>query len=356
MKRKILYVFLIVAGLPLTACLGILCYLQLSEYTPPLLENILTNGSCMPLPADKSEVSVLSWNIGYGGLGKEMDYFFDGGKMVRPGKQEVNSLFKGICAELKSHDSVDFIFIQEIDRDSKRTYRNDQLTELGRYLNGYCSVYATNYKVGYIPIPLLEPIGKVSAGLCTFSKFRPENAERHAYDAFFAWPKRLAFLKRCFLASAYNIKEGKQLIVINLHNSAYDTSGVLRRKELETLQTYMETEYRKGNYIIAGGDWNMNPPGFRPEAIRSGDRVFSWQLGLTREYMPGWKLVYDSLLPSNRNVDSRYIKGSTGTTIIDFFIISPNVKVMDCITFDLGFEYSDHNPVYAKFRLLDAVK
>ena len=49
------------------------------------------------------------------------------------------------------------------------------------------------------------------------------------------------------------------MIVINLHNSAFDNTGELRSRELGMLKDYLEREYRNGSYIIVGGDWNMNP-------------------------------------------------------------------------------------------------
>jgi len=351
MKRKIIFIMVIAAGIPLTAAIGFVLYLQFTEYKPAPVEQAETSGKGRPLETDKTDFTVLSWNIGYAGLGREMDYFYDGGTMVQPGKANLENYLKGIYSELKSMDTLDFIFLQEVDINSKRTYHQDQLKELKKALPQYCNIFALNYKVGYIPIPVLEPIGQVNAGLCTFSKHPPESNERHAYDAFFSWPKRLAFLKRCFLASSIEVCGGKQLIMVNLHNSAYDVTGELRGKELALLQVYLQREYEKGNFIVAGGDWNMNPRGFRPEKISSGDKSYSIQPAMDSTFMPGWQIVYDPLLPTNRNTDAPYKKGVTGTTVIDFFLVSPNVKVLNCYTIDKRFEDSDHNPVFAKFRL-----
>ncbi|MCX6287836.1 MAG: hypothetical protein NTY96_12040 [Bacteroidetes bacterium] len=351
MKRILIYTIIIILGIPSVAVLGLLVFLQLTEYRPPPIEFVPTTGKAKPLASDKTEFSFLTWNIGYAGLGREMDYFYEGGKKVRPGRQDMDKYIKGICSELKSTDSVDFVFLQEIDKDAKRTYELDQLEEINKVMPDYCSIFAMNYYVRFIPAPISEPIGKVKAGLITFSRFMPENNERHAYDASFSWPKKLVWLKRCFLSSSYTVFGDKQMILVNLHNSAYDSSGELRRRELEILQTYVQREYQKGNYIIIGGDWNMNPKGFNRQGIRSGDKVYSIQNSMDKTFMPGWKTVYDTLLPTNRNVDAPYQKGKTGTTAIDFFLISPNVEVLKCVTADKGFVNSDHNPVYAKFRL-----
>ena len=188
-----------------------------------------------------------------------------------------------------------------------------------------------------------NPWGKFGQAWLHFSKFKPETAERHAYNAFFPWPKRLVILKRCFIVSEYPLFGGKELIMINLHNSAYDATGLLRQEELNQLQAYLENEYSKGNYVICGGDWNNNPNGFDTLAIKSGDKAFAINPPIGKSFMPGWQMVFDPSMPTNRNVDKPYAKGSTGTTIIDFFIISPNVKAESCKTIDMGFENSDHH-------------
>jgi endonuclease/exonuclease/phosphatase family metal-dependent hydrolase len=351
MKRKIIICLGIVAALAISFVIGFILYLQFTEYNPAPIEVVQASGKGRPVPSEKREFTFITWNIGYAGLGKDLNFFFDGGNLVQPGKTNVERYMKGISADIRSLDTLDFIFLQEIDRNSKRTYGLDQLEELGKVIPEFSSTYAVNYQVGYIPYPVTDPIGKVNAGLCTFSKYLPQNNERHAYDAFFSWPKRLVFLKRCFLVSSYEVCGGKQLLVINLHNSAFDVTGELRSKELATLGAYLQVEYQKGNYIIVGGDWNMNPRGFRQEEINTGDKGFTIKPGMDESFMPGWEVVFDHFKPTNRNVDQPYKKTITGTTIIDFFVISPNVNVLNCFTVDKGFENSDHNPVFAKFRL-----
>ena len=352
MKQMILFTLVGIAGLFIITILGLIVYLQITEYRPATIEPVQVSGKGQPLPWKKNEFNFLTWNLGYAGLGKTMDFFYEGGKKVRASQSETEANLKGISDELKSRDSVDFMLLQEIDVDSKRTYGQDQFAELGKTLPDYSSTLALNYKVSFLPIPLLEPIGKVTAGLCTFSKYPSENNERHAYEASFYWPKNLIWLKRCFITSTYIVGGGKQLIVVNLHNSAYDASGELRKKELAQLQDYLEREYMKGNYIIVGGDWNMNPRGFKEKEINSGDIVFSIKPSMDGAFLQSWKVVYDSSRPTNRNLTGPYQKGIMQTTIIDFFVISPNIKVLYCVTADKGFTYSDHNPVFARFRLM----
>lgn len=70
------------------------------------------------------------------------------------------------------------------------------------------------------------------------------------------------------------------------------------------------------------------------------------------DYMPaGWSWVYDRHTASNRSVITAYDRSSTPTTVIDFFLLSPNIEdvAIECI--NLGFENSDHNPVRIKVKL-----
>ena len=44
-------------------------------------------------------------------------------------------------------------------------------------------------------------------------------------------------------------------------------------------------------------------------------------------------------------------KGKTFTTLIDFYLVSPNVEILEVKTIDLDFKYSDHQPISLKVKL-----
>ena len=62
----------------------------------------------------------------------------------------------------------------------------------------------------------------------------------------------------------------------------------------------------------------------------------------------GWRSAHDPSYPSNRNVDMPLKSGVTKTTVIDFFILSPNVRVIEVKTKPRDFAFSDHNPALLK--------
>ena len=160
-------------------------------------------------------------------------------------------------------------------------------------------------------------------------------------------------LDRCFIIQRFFLKSGKVLVMINTHNSAFD-DGTLRKAELNILKETAITEFRKGNYVIVGGDWNLNPPGFKLSMIKTGDIAASNDVNNSSgSLMPdGWQWAFDNKTPSNRFVNEPYKKGQTKTTIIDYFLLSPNVRLIKVETINLGFQHSDHNPVKMNVQLL----
>jgi len=330
---------------------GFLLFLTITEYHPDPTERLSINGTGIKLPKEQKKFTLFTWNIGYSGLGKEMDFFYEGGKKVRPDKKEFFDYLQGIERTIHPYDTIDFVFIQEMDSRAKRSYFIDEKSTILSLFPAYCSAYAINYDCRFVPFPVTNPMGKIIAGLATISKFSPVSMDRISFPTDFPWPKRLFFLKRCFLVTRFPLTGGKQLVIINTHNSAYDEEGILRKTEFATLHKFIIKEFLKGNYIIAGGDWNNNPKGFNPENIKTGDVVKYIKPLVAATFLPGWKFVFDSLSPTNRDVDIPYERGKTKTTIIDFFVISPNIEVKFVKTLVTKFEYSDHNPVIMKVVL-----
>jgi endonuclease/exonuclease/phosphatase family metal-dependent hydrolase len=327
----------------------LIAFLAVTEYRPQKRQPLEISGSRTgKVPSDT--LTFLTWNIGYSGLGKEMDFFYDGGTRVRPAEPDFRQSLSGILETVKNHDSLDFLLLQEVDLDSKRSFYENEAGKIGS-ITGHYRVFAANYNVRFVPVPLFSPMGKVVSGLLALSAFEPRAAVRIGFDERVSWPKRLIFLKRCFQVLFFQLDNGKELVVINIHNSAYDPEGKMRRNELAQLKEFINSEYRKGNYVIAGGDWNDNPAGFMPGAIRTGDCVFEVKPRIDPGSFSGWIFAYDPHLPTNRNVDRPYVKGITGTTIIDFFVVSPNVEILSVKTLGNNFAWSDHQPVLMKVRL-----
>jgi endonuclease/exonuclease/phosphatase family metal-dependent hydrolase len=342
------YPLYLVLGLVILFALFVL-YGTLSDYRPDE-ETLLYEQADAAVLTD-SIFDIMIWNIGYCGLGHEMDFFYDGGEEVRSDKATVMSNLNHILEYTASLDSCDFFLFQEVDVKSKRSYRLNQLDALEKQLEGYHAAFGTNYDVFLVPLPLNSPYGKVLSGIATMGRMEPLKSVRHSFPGNYAWPKGTFMLDRCFLVNRYPLVSDRQLLVVNTHNSAYD-DGTLRKGQMDYLHEFLVEEYEKGNYIIAGGDWNQTPAGFQPEFQHN---VFDTvQLSyVEKDYLPGdWTWLYDPTIPTNRRVAKPYDPELSPTTVIDYYLLSPNISPVDVKGVHLGFVPSDHQPVLAKVRLI----
>lgn len=346
---KILKFLLFLIIVAVLGFIGLIVYALVTDYKPDEQE-IISQPEKPSVLKDSLSLTFLTWNIGYAGLDEEMDFFFDGGtKVITPEKNCLENLNE-IGNFLKSNDSIDFIFLQEVDRGSKRSYDLDEYDTILNKLNNHSSYFAKNYDVFFVPKPLRNPMGKVLSGIATFSKYTPASSTRITFPGDFGFPTQLFWLDRCFLVNRYPLANGKELVLINTHNEAFD-EGDIRKAQMEYLKIFILNEYNNGNFVIAGGDWNQCPPDFKPAF--QGNKVNTSQMVIQSDYLPSeWTWVYDSTIPSNRTVIAAYDPATTTTTVIDFFLLSPNIESVSVRCIQLDFEYSDHNPViiHVKFK------
>ena len=117
------------------------------------------------------------------------------------------------------------------------------------------------------------------------------------------------------------------------------------------------SEYAAGNYVLCGGDFNCDLPGDSMDIFGVyGD--YGWAKPFDTSMLPeGLRLVApldrNSPVPSARNADGAYVEGVSFVVTLDGFIVSDNVEVIAANVADTGFAYSDHNPVYIDFVLMD---
>ena len=333
--------------------IGFIAYITITDYKPDKIEVIVEKNSIEHIiELDQDTFSFINWNIGYAGLGQEMDFFYDGGEMSNPTKELAVKYLTNIIDFVVSNDTVDFWMLQEVDVKAKRSYNVNQVELVTNAKRGSYGVFAKNYMVQYVPVPISNPMGYVEGGLMTFSDFAPAEAIRYAYPLIASWPDKLFLLDRCFLLNRYPLNNGEDLVIINTHNSAYVYDSVLRIEELQILKLVMLDEYSKGNYVIAGGDWNQNPPGYKPSKKYNGHTFITSEVKMNDDFMPeGWQWAYNNSAPTNRSNNSSYVIGENTTTCLDYFLTSPNIDIVNVEVLDLKFKDSDHNPVYLKAKL-----
>lgn len=371
MKRKIklpAIILLIIALVPGT----LLAWLTITEYRPKnqetadtailkelALEHTVKNPSSHTtdepaenIPENKRLLRILSWNTGYAGLDANTDFFMDGGKMVNPKSQAAVEQNLSAIADFLEQGNYDLCLLQEVDRGSARTGNTDELNYYSEQ-TGLGFSYAPNYRCRFVPYPL-PPIGKIDSGIATLSNLKmSENPVRVSLPCPFRWPVRLANLKRCLLTTRYPVTgTDRELVVVNLHLEAYD-GGEGKKAQTDALMKFLQEEYKKGNYVIAGGDFNQTFPGSLDAFPIKGPKL--WTPGIVEEDMlpNGWNLAYDTASPSCRLLNQPYDPNSSDTQyyVIDGFITSPNVKIASIKTVDLTFANSDHNPVKLQVTL-----
>lgn len=348
--KKLLRILLILVLIIVLVVGGLLGWLTATEFRPAAAEPLEPVGEVGQTLLAGQSLSIISWNIGYAGLGAGEDFFMDGGKMARPSSRDtVNRYLDGIKSSI-SEAAPDLLLLQEVDIDAHRTYGIDESAAL----HFGTSFLALNYSCPFVPVPM-PPIGKVNSGLMTVSNYEVASAERLSLPCPFSWPLRIANLKRCLLVS-YLPLEGtdRNLVLVNLHLEAYD-DGEGKIAQTNQLREFIAAEYEKGNYVIAGGDFNQTFPGGL-ESYPILDPSL-WTPGVLDDSLlpEGWRYACDTATPSCRLLNQPYDPSDTAHTqyyVIDGFILSPNVALEEVSTLDLGFANSDHNPVRIRVSLL----
>ena len=328
--KLILRLLALLILLPAIYVIAVLAYAQLTYFKPANAKVIHT----MPKGDEltDSTFTAIIWNIGFAGLGAKSDFFYDGGKMVRSPEHLATEYWKGIQKTVNGMQS-DFVLLQEVDVNSKRSYHINQVKALKQLANH--SAFALNYKVKFVPIKFTNPLGKVESGLLSLSQNQPTESIRYQYPGSYSYPTKLFFLRRCALLQRFPIKDtAKELIVINTHQSAYD-DGEMKLQEMQRLYELYKQEVDKGNYVVIGGDFNQIPD-FTKETNKLGQVA---------------QVIYPENAPTNRALKTAYSPETTETKVIDYFIVSPNVKVNSIATKDLQFQFSDHQPVELNFTL-----
>lgn len=331
-------------------CLVLLvAYLTVTEYRPEARQT----AEWLQLREDAAEVAtdqmtICTWNIGYGGLGASADFFMDGGSTVDPAAEDVAQNLAAIRDFIASQQA-DAWLLQEVDVSSARTGHTNELYAIAEAYPGSFAL-AYNYKCSFVPIPL-PPIGKVESGIATFTGSRVQGLpERIALPCPFSWPVSTANLKRCLLVTRLAVEgSSKEVVLVNLHLEAYD-DGAGKIAQTRQLMELLQQEYEKGNYVVAGGDFNQVFPGTL-ETYPVADGV--WTPGILEESaLPeGFRYAFDGDSASCRLLD-RPLSEDSQRYVIDGFIVSPNVQVDQVETVELGFANSDHEPVRLQLTLL----
>ena len=352
--KIILIIFASIVATLVTFVGGVLIFATATTLQVKDKEKMTVGGSQTAKVNKANELHLLTWNTGYGALDEREDCYWDGGKGVYGESkivvQENIDAMKDKISEL----NPDIFFLQELDLNSKRSFYIDEFASIKEKFKEteYDNSFAKNFKAGLVPLPLYKMTGKVEAGIATFSKYQITDAERIQLPIPFSWPTSLFNLKRCLLVTRIPIADNeKELVVINLHLEAYD-DGVGKAKQLAMLMDLMQEEYNKGNYVIAGGDFNQT---FSTTNYEKYPKRNDWVCPVIEaDKYTDFTFRMDDTYPTCRSLYKTYVdvdKSDFQYYMIDGFVVSKNITINSLETINLDFKNTDHNPVSMKISL-----
>ncbi len=362
LKNTFLAILLILASLIIVALFYavylVITYDRIENNTELEIENntslLLTSGK---------EYCAVTYNVGFGSYSPKYSFFMDTstwtngdittgiyGKAID--KSDVEKNLQGTI-DVLTNISPDFILLQEVDTPSTRSFNVDMLSSYKEAFSEKNSIFAVNFHSSWLNLPLLDPHGKANAGLLTMSNYHVKESNRISYPISDSLSK-IADLDRCFSLTRYSLDNGKELVIINSHMSAYDEKGVVRTEQLKMLISYLEEEYEKGNYVIVGGDFNHALGEEFVNAFPNKMAKPDWVNILNDSDLPEhYSIVKPSTLyqyASCRSADIPYTKGTNYETIVDGFIVSDNIDAKSYV-YNTNYAYSDHQPVVLTFSL-----
>ena len=354
--KKLLKTLVIILSILLVLGVGYLAYVMITYERIPDNQVLEPEGKGTAASVELDRTyNIVTQNVGFGAYSPDFTFFMDGGKESwGRSREEVLENIDKAAESVKALDP-DFIFFQEVDTGSTRSYHIDQWAQFDGFFPEYSSVFAVNYHSAFLMYPLTKPHGASNSGLLTYSSVGITSGLRRSFEVSNGFSKFLD-LDRCYSISRVPVENGKELVLFNVHTSAYGGSDTVRTAQITKLTQDMLAEYEKGNYAICGGDFNHDFTGDSAVYFGGDPENLGWTQPFPRELLPDGIhqcLDYgdDPLNPTCRNVDVPYTDPDCQFFIVDGFLVSDNVDVVGLHNIDREFAYSDHNPVLLSFEL-----
>lgn len=339
-------------------------YMQMHYYRIPDKKVLKINNNQKASLQVGHKYSAVTYNVGFGAYNPKFDFFMDKGELKdgtktqgRHGtafsKTAVTTSTTGVMQEM-SKLAPDFMLFQEIDTHSTRSHYVNQVALMQKRFGSYASVFANNFHSAYLLYPLNDPHGSVQSGLLTLSRYHVASAVRRKFPVTSALISKFTDLDRCFSVLKIPTKNGKSLILINSHMSAYDKGGKMRKAQMKLLSSVIEKEYQAGNYVIVGGDFNHALGSDMLHHFDHQEKVPSWVSVLNEGMLPKdftmVKAINREKVATVRSTDRPYDPKINYQTVGDGFIVSKNISAQ-AVNINTDYQYADHNPVKLEFTL-----
>lgn len=307
------------------------------------------------------EYVIATANLGFGAYDQAFDFFMDGGSGSWAASPETAEADIVGSAKAIAQLDPDFVLFQEVDVDGTRSYHINEYQLLREQFPADWSVFAQNYDSPFLAWPPYQPHGANKAGLVTFCAAEPVGSLRRSLPISESLTKILD-LDRCYSVTRIPVGE-HELVLINLHLSAYGADASVMASQREMLYQDMVAEYQAGNWVIAGGDFNHDMIGVSGEVFGNAtSETEGWAKPYDFDGVPeGFTVAAKAKLDAEGEAyddaatcrdTGRPWDGTNDRWVLDTFITSDNVEVTFLETLDLEFAYSDHNPVQMRFKLV----
>ncbi|WP_333589020.1 endonuclease/exonuclease/phosphatase family protein [Lactobacillus acetotolerans] len=362
--KRIAVTILVILGILIVALLLYFWYMQAHYYRIPDHKKLPVGNN----PRDElvlgKKYTATTYNIGFGAYNHNFDFFMDAGelkngKKIRGhrgtafSKQAVLDSTHGVMNTMDK-ENPDFMFFQEIDTNSTRSKHVNQVQMLENHFPNYGHVFANNFHSAFLAWPPFDPHGSVQSGLLSLSRYHINHAVRRKYPVTKALISKFTDLDRCFAMMILPVKNGKKLILINSHMSAYDKGGKMRKAQMKLLDSVIEKEYKMGNYVIVAGDYNHALGKDMMTHFSHKEKIPSWVSVLDQKMLAKHftmvKAVNREKIPTVRATDMKYDPKVNYMTICDGYFVSDNIKAK-ATNINTDFKYADHNPVRLEFEL-----
>lgn len=344
--KKLLTVLLVLILIPVLLVAGLVTYVLATEHRPEPEEPVAVDcqGEAPGLKAGE-EFTFLSWNLQYGASRKHQ-FFYDGGQAVHVPPEDVTWTVEAIQGVLAA-SKAEVVALQEVDRDSTRTGRIDQLPPFVRAAGASCRASTTYHRSPYVPSPSHQPLGRVDMQLATLVRGPMLHASRIALPLLAEARYRQVFnLKRALLVTEVPI-EGwdKPLAIANTHLSAFSFGDGTHEQQVAVLKQWIESRPADQPWILAG-DMNLLPPGFDKAGLAVESDLYADEKNPIELLLPAQtEVLGDQLAPENRT----YLPFGQPVPDrkIDYVFIGGPIQVRAARVMSEHSEISDHLPILA---------
>jgi len=326
---------------------GLVAFVFATEFAPDPQQSVRVEGA-----GDGEGIEVgkpfklISWNLQYGASRKHQ-FFYDGGDVVHVPPADVTETVGAISDALASA-APDIALLQEIDRDSTRTGRIDQLPAYVKGVGATAWSATPYHKAAFVPKPFTQPLSRVHLSLGVLTRGPQQNVERRQL-ALMDEPRvvQALNLKRALLTAEVPVAGHAQpLAVAVTHLSAFSFGDGTLEKQVAALSDWMKARPEGQPWILAG-DLNLLPPGDDPQRLAQESELYADASNPIEALLPAFTEVFGAqqLDPSVRT----YLPFGAGEPDrkIDYVFVGGPITVVEASVLREHSAISDHLPIVA---------